>query len=141
MSIQTIQQAAQQLRLSGLIQSLEIRLHEASANRLTHAEFLELIFQDELAVRRQRAIERRQKSASFRETRTLEDFDFVFNESIKRSRIYELATCRFIAEARDILFCGPPRVGKSHLAQAIGYRPSSRGTRSFTRASSTWCAT
>ena len=86
-----------------------------------------MIFQDELAVRQQRAIERRQKSASFREARTLEDFDFAFNEGIKRSRIYELATCRFIAEARDILFCGPPGVGKSHLAQAIGYQAVKQG--------------
>ena len=63
-----------ELRLSGLLQTLEVRLQEASANRLTHGEFLELILQDELTVRRDRMIQRRVKAAGFREMRTLEDF-------------------------------------------------------------------
>lgn len=127
MNTQRIHQSARQLRLSGLLQSLEVRLHEALANNLSHAEFLELLFADELAVRAQRSVERRKKKASFRELRTLEDFDFGFNESISRSRIFELATGRFIQQARDVLFCGPPGVGKSHLAQAIGYQAVKNG--------------
>jgi DNA replication protein DnaC len=127
MNHQRIQQSARQLRLSGLLQSLEIRLQEATANNLTHAEFLELLFQDELAVRDSRAVQRRQQNARFREQRTLEDFDFGFNESIKRSQIYELATCRFIREGSDVLFIGPPGVGKSHLAQALGLQAVRQG--------------
>lgn len=127
MSNETIRAAATSLRLSGLIQSLELRLQEATANNLTHSEFLELILQDEVAVRSQRALERRKKRAQFRELRTLEDFDFTFNKSIKRSLIYELATCRYIDEARDILFLGPPGVGKSHLCQALGYQAVKSG--------------
>ena len=46
--------------------------------------------------------------------------DFSFNPSIPRSQIYQLATCQFIEQARDVLFIGPPGVGKSHLAQALG---------------------
>lgn len=111
-----------QLRLSGLAQSLEVRLQEARGNNLSHEEFLELIIQDELNIRHQRMIERRVKMAMFRDTRTLEDFDFGFNPSIKRKQIYDLATGQFIREARDVLFVGPPGVGKSHLAQAIGYQ-------------------
>lgn len=123
----TIVQHARQLRLSGLLQSLEVRLQEARANNLSHSEFLELIFSDELAVRSQRAIERRRTKARFREQRTLEDFDFGFNESVKRSQIFELATCRFIDEGRDVLFSGPPGVGKSHLAQALGLQAVKQG--------------
>jgi DNA replication protein DnaC len=111
-----------QLRLSGLAQSLEVRLQEATGNNLTHEEFLEIILQDELNIRAQRLIERRRKAACFRDTRTLEDFDFGFNPSIKRKQIYDLATCQFIRTAGDVLFVGPPGVGKSHLAQAIGYQ-------------------
>lgn len=127
MTNQRIQQAARQLHLSGLLQSLEVRLQEAVANNLSHAEFLELLFQDEILVRTQRAIERRTKNARFRELRTLEDFDFGFNPSIKRSQIFDLATCSFIAEGSDVLFIGPPGVGKSHLAQAIGYQAAKSG--------------
>ena len=114
--------ALRRLRLSGLAGSLEVRLQEAAGNRLSHADFLELILQDELTVRQQRLIERRTRIAGFRDQRTLDDFDWHFNTSVKRKDIYDLATGHFLGEARDILFVGPPGVGKSHLAQAIGYQ-------------------
>jgi DNA replication protein DnaC len=108
------------LRLSGMSQSLEIRLHEASSSSLTHREFLELMLQDELNVRGDRQITRRAKQACFRETRRLEDFDFSFNTSIQKSRVFDLATGQFVRECRDVLWLGPPGTGKSHLCQGIG---------------------
>ena len=63
---------------------------------------------------------RRNKAADFRETRSLDNFDFSFNPSVNRAHIYELGACHFIRERRDVLLIGPPGVGKSHLAQAIG---------------------
>jgi DNA replication protein DnaC len=108
------------LRLSGLAQSLDIRLQEATGNRLGHAEFLELVLQDELLVRNDRLVGRRTKAAGFREQRTLDDFDWQFNPSIKKKTVFDLAAGHFIREARDVLFVGPPGTGKSHLAQAIG---------------------
>ena len=116
----TLKQHAQTLRLSGLLNSLELRLQEAEANRLPYAQFLELLFQDEINVRHQRLLARRHKSADFREPRSLENFDFSFNTTIKRTQIYELAACHFVRQHRDVLLVGPPGVGKSHLAQAIG---------------------
>jgi DNA replication protein DnaC len=110
-----------QLRLSGLLQTLSVRLQEAAANRLAHAEFLELICQDELNVRLQRQMQRRTKAADFHSLKALEDFDWSFNPSVHKKEIYDLATCKFIREAKDVLFLGPPGVGKTHLAQAIGY--------------------
>lgn len=109
-----------QLRLSGLAQSLDVRLQEAAGSGLSHEEFLELILEDETAIRKQRLFSRRTKAASFRDRRSLEDFDWSFNRSIQRKQIFELATCRFLREARDVLVLGPPGVGKSHLCQAIG---------------------
>jgi DNA replication protein DnaC len=114
-------QSARQLRLSGLLASLEMRLQEAASHQLPHEQFLELILQDEINVRSHRQIERRKKSAAFRELKPLEDFDWQFNTSIKRSQIYDLATGQFIRQNRDVLLLGPPGVGKSCLAQAIGY--------------------
>jgi DNA replication protein DnaC len=122
-----LQSALKKLRLSGLIQSLEVRLQEAAGHGLTHAEFLELILQDELAVRGERLIERRVKAAAFRELKTLDHFDFTFNSSINKHQIYELATCRFVRESRDILWMGPPGVGKSFLVQALGYQAIKSG--------------
>jgi DNA replication protein DnaC len=113
-------QTAQKLRLSGLLQSLEVRLQEARASNLDHEEFLELLFQDELLIREQRLIQRRTKTAAFRDTRTLDAFDWNFNPTIPKREIYELAAGGFIRQAKDALFVGPPGTGKSHLAQAIG---------------------
>ncbi len=115
-----LQTTLRKLRLSGLAASLEVRLQEAAGNKLTHAEFLELILQDELAVRADRDFNRRLKAAMFREHKTLEDFDWSFNPSIKKKQVYDLATGRFIREARSVLWLGPPGTGKSHLVEAVG---------------------
>jgi DNA replication protein DnaC len=118
----SLRSALKHLRLSGLLESLEVRLHEAAGNGLNHAEFLELLLQDELAVRSDRQVRRRVKAAQFRDLKTLDDFDWSFNPAIKRKQVFDLATCRFVRETRDVLFIGPPGVGKSFLVQAIGYQ-------------------
>jgi len=119
--------ALKQLRLSGLAQTLDVRLQEAASHQLTHAEFLELILQDELLVRSERQIERRVKDAAFRGLKPLDQFDWAFNPSIPKQRLFDLATCRFIRENRDALLVGPPGTGKSFLAQAIGYQAIKQG--------------
>jgi DNA replication protein DnaC len=116
----TLRDQLKQLRLSGLSQSLEVRLQEAKASKLDHAEFLELILADELVVRRDRLIERRTTAAAFRDLKALDDFDFEFNTSVKRKQVYDLAAGDFVRKHHDVLLIGPPGVGKSHLAQGIG---------------------
>jgi DNA replication protein DnaC len=108
------------LRLSGMAQTLAVRLQEAAANRLDHAEFLELALTDEVAVRHERLIGRGLKTAAFRDQKTLEDFQWDFNRTIKKKLIYDLAAGGFVRQHRDVLLVGPPGVGKSHLVQAIG---------------------
>lgn len=122
-----LQSTLRQLRLSGLAQSLDVRLQEAASHQLSHAEFLELILQDELLVRQQRQIDRRVRAAEFREMKSLDEFDFAFNPSIKRAQIFDLATCRFIRETKDVLLVGPPGTGKSFLVQAIGRQAIQQG--------------
>jgi len=124
---EALTKALKQLRLSGLLESLEVRLQEAASHHLNHAEFLELILQDELVVRCERQLNRRVKAAGFRELKTLDDFEWSFNPSIKKKQVFDLATARFIHERRDVLWLGPPGVGKSHLVQAIGYHAIKAG--------------
>jgi DNA replication protein DnaC len=116
-----LKETCRQLRLSGLAASLELRVQEATSHQLPHAQFLELLLQDELNVRQQRRWERRKKFAGFRDLKPLEDFDWSFNPSIKRSQVFDLAAGHFIRQHRDLLLLGPPGVGKSFLAQALGY--------------------
>src|SRR5947209_17917781 len=124
---ETLRSALRKLRLSGLLESLEVRLMEAAGHGLSHVEFLELIIQDELAVRSDRQLQRRVKAAMFRELKPLDQFDWSFNPSIKKKQVLELATCRFIRERRDVLWLGPPGVGKRFLVQATGYQAIKAG--------------
>jgi DNA replication protein DnaC len=123
----SLRHALKLLRLSGLSESLDVRLHEAASHSLNHAEFLELVLQDELVIRADRRLQRRIKAAGFRELKTLDDFDWSFNPSIKKKQIFDLATARFVREARDVLWLGPPGIGKSHLVQALGYHALKAG--------------
>src|SRR5207247_1954650 len=100
---------------------------EAAGHGLNHAEFLELILQDELAVRSDRLMNWRVLLAAFPEAKTLKDSDSAFNPSVKRKQIFDLATCRFVRESRDVLLLGPPGTGKSHLVQALGYQAIKAG--------------
>jgi DNA replication protein DnaC len=122
-----LQSTLRQLRLSGLAQSLDVRIQEAQGHQLSHAEFLELILQDELLVRQERLIDRRVKAATFRELKAIDEFDWSFNPSISKKQVFDLATCRFIREAKDVLLIGPPGTGKSFLCQALGYQAIKQG--------------
>jgi DNA replication protein DnaC len=116
------------LRLSGAAETLDLRLQEARGNNLSHEEFFELVLQDEVNIRKDRMIRRRVKMAAFRQAvKTLEDFSWDFNPSIKRKQIYDLATCQFIRDSRDVLFLGPPGVGKTFLSEALGYQAIKMG--------------
>ena len=122
MMYDSLQTALKKLRLSGLAATLDVRLQEAAGHNLSHAEFLELILQDELFVRDERQINRRVKTAAFREVKPLDQFDWSFNPSLPKKQAFDLATCRFIRESRDVLLIGPPGTGKSFLVQAVGYQ-------------------
>ena len=123
----SLRSTLKKLRLSGLLEGLEVRLQEAAGHGLSHLEFLELILQDELAVRSDRQLQRRVKAALFRELKPLDQFDWSFNPSVKKKQVLDLATCRFVREKRDVLWLGPPGVGKSFLVQALGYQAIKAG--------------
>jgi DNA replication protein DnaC len=110
-----------QIRLSGILESIERRNREAIEHKMTYPEFLALIIQDEAARRDQKKYGTRLRRAGFRGDKTLEGFDFDFNPGIDRSLIKDLAACRFVDEKVCVLVAGPCGTGKSHVAQAIGH--------------------
>ena len=110
-----------QLRLSGILDSIESRNRQAIENQFSYMDFLATIVHDEIARRSQKRLASALRRANFRNQKTLEEFDFTFNPNINRALIMELASCRFMAEKVSVLIVGPCGTGKSHLAQALGH--------------------
>jgi len=116
-----------QLRLSGVLDSLEERNRQAIDKKLPYTEFLALLLADEIARRDQRKFALRQRRAGFNVQKTLETFNFGFNPNINQAQVMDLATCRFVDEKAPVIIVGPCGTGKSHLAQAIGHLAVRRG--------------
>ncbi len=110
-----------QLRLSGILDSLDARNRQAIDAKLAYTEFLALLIQDEVARREQKKFATRLRRAAFRATKTLEGFEFDRLPSTNRALVHDLATGRYIHEKAPVLIVGPCGTGKSHLAQALGH--------------------
>jgi DNA replication protein DnaC len=110
-----------QLRLSGILDSLEARNRQALDAKLAYTEFLALLIQDEVARREQKKFALRLRRAAFRASKTLEQFDFERLPQLNRTLVHELATGRYLADRIPVLIVGPCGTGKSHLAQALGH--------------------
>jgi DNA replication protein DnaC len=110
-----------QLRLSGILDSLDLRNRQAIEGKLAYTEFLAILIGDEVARREQKKLTMRLRRANFRGEKTIEAFDFDRLPNLNRSLVKDLATGRYLAEKVSILIAGPCGTGKSHLAQALGH--------------------
>lgn len=115
------------LRISGLLETLEVRNRQAVEGRLAYVEFLVLLLQDEVERRAQSALRLRLRRGTFDPDKTLEAFDFSFNPKLNKAQLFDLATCQFVARHENVLVYGPTGVGKSHLAQALAHEACRRG--------------
>jgi DNA replication protein DnaC len=107
------------LKLSGMVDTIELRLLESQQNQLSYSEFLSMLVLDEIEKRDMAKLQRLIKQANLGPEKTLESFDLTFNPSINAAYIRELANCQFIDKGENILLLGPTGTGKTHLAKAI----------------------
>ena len=115
------------LRLSGILQTLEVRNQQAIEGQWSYIEFLARLLEDEVERRAQKQLQLRIRRAAINTTKTLEGFDFNFNPSVNRQQVLDLSTCSYIGRRRNVLICGPTGVGKTHLAQALTHEACRRG--------------
>jgi DNA replication protein DnaC len=118
--MEQIQNTLKNLRLGGMARTLPVRVQEAKANDLDYIDFIERLLSDELTRRKDNLLNRRLKAACFPFLKTLDEFDFAFNPAISKKEVRDLASCRFVQQNQNALFVGPPGIGKTHLAIALG---------------------
>jgi DNA replication protein DnaC len=117
------------LRLSGILETLDVRNQQAIEGKWSYIEFLSRLLEDEVERRAQKQLSLRLRRGVLNTTKTLETFDFAFNPTINRQKVLALAACDYIRQKRNLLICGPTGVGKSHLAHALGQEACRQGFR------------
>jgi DNA replication protein DnaC len=116
-----------QLRLSGILETLEVRNRQAVDGKWTYVEFLTRLVEDEVERRAQKQLALRLRRATVNTAKSLETFSFDFNPSINRQQIMQLAGGDYIRRKENLLICGPTGVGKSHLAQGLAHEACRQG--------------
>lgn len=109
----------EQLGLTTIGDVLESRLEEAGKETPAYADFLEGLLSLEVVSRRDRNLQTRMRMAHFPYVKTLDQFEMAFQPSVDERQIRELQTLRFVHEAQNAIFLGPPGVGKTHLCVAL----------------------
>ena len=119
--IAQLKQQLKSLKLSGALETIELRIMESGQNQLSFAELLSLMLEDEILTRQNRKLQRLLTHARLNSNKSIETFDFTFNSSINAQQIRTFITCRFVEKNENIFFVGPTGTGKTHLSKAIGH--------------------
>jgi DNA replication protein DnaC len=113
--------ALRQLKLSGMLQTLDARLAQAASGDLGHLDFLQVLCEDEISRRATVSLAKRIRRARFEEQSTLEGFDFQASAKLPAAQIRDLAALRWLHAGESVVLYGPVGVGKTHVAQALGH--------------------
>jgi DNA replication protein DnaC len=118
------------LRLSGVLETLDVRNQQAIAGKWTYVEFLARLLEDEVERRAQKQLALRIRRAAINTTKTLEGFDFNFNPTLNRQQVLDLAASTYIRQRCNVLICGPTGVGKTrprnYLHEGDTFTPRNR---------------
>jgi DNA replication protein DnaC len=130
--------------LSRALKAPRIRETAASLAERARAEgwdyeaYLAAVLSEEVTARDSHGGESRVRSARFPQVKTLDDFDFSFQRSVKRDEISHLAQLDFLREKKNIIFLGPPGTGKTHLSIALSVQAARRGYRVLFATAQEW---
>lgn len=125
--INELQKQLRAFKLSGMVDTLEMRLKEAGDDKLSYSEFLSLLLEDEINKRTDNKRGRLYHGARLPFEKGLEDFDFTFQPTLKKQEILELGTCHYLEKKANIIFIGQPGTGKTHLSVALALAALGRG--------------
>ena len=112
MNLIELNRALHQLRLGGMVATLETRLQQAQTESMAPIDLISTLVSDELTCRSKRLLDRRHKQAQFRDNdKRLDNFDFQFNVKMNRALVFDLASASWVGKREDALFLGPPDPG------------------------------
>ncbi|MBT8762470.1 IS21-like element helper ATPase IstB [Desulfohalobiaceae bacterium Ax17] len=118
----SIKEYCKLLSLPVVADCYETEAENAVKTKSSYQEYLYKVLQNQIIVRMDNSINAKIKKAKFPFIKTIEEFDFSFQPSIDEKLIRELANLNFLSHAKNIIFVGPPGVGKTHLSVAIGIK-------------------
>ncbi|HEV2055069.1 MAG TPA: IS21-like element helper ATPase IstB [Methylomirabilota bacterium] len=127
--LERLQEQMQRLRLFKSRERLEALLQEATTKEASYADFLDTLLAEEVASKTAKHVTMRTHLARFPFVKSLETFDFSYQPSLDKKQIQTLSSCHFIEHGENVVFLGPPGVGKSHLAVGLGLKAIERGYR------------
>lgn len=125
--VECIRQMCEMLDLKGIMHCFEKIINDGIASNATHYDVVEKLKRVEMGYREENRINRWTQQARFICKRTIEEFDFTFQPTIDQRQIRELASCRFVEQGKNVIFLGPPGVGKTHLATSLGVEAINKG--------------
>ena len=112
----------QALKLKGILAHYREITEKASHNNLSYPEYLSLLLEEELKRKNDGTVKTKITKARFPFIKTLEEFDFSFQPSLREKEIIALSSLDFIEKKENVIFLGPPGVGKTHLSVALGIK-------------------
>ena len=119
------------LKLPAAAETLATKLDRAQKSKPSYTAFLEDLLRTEVEASERRRLAGRLRFAHFPVQKRLEDFDFDAQPDLDRVLVEELTTLRFVEEKANVLMVGPPGVGKTMLALALGYKAVEAGYRVY----------
>lgn len=116
-----------ELKLAGIVKSLESRNQYALEKKASYIDFLELLIEDEHVNRKSNSFSKRLNRSKLETQKDIDSFDFSYQPTLDKTLILDIVACRFIGENKNIILMGKPGVGKSHIANSIGLEAIKKG--------------
>ena len=119
------------LKMPGSLEALDAVLAQVDGGHLAAPEAIRAVLEAQIQLRNNRRLEAAMRSSRLPAVKTLSDFDFSFQPSIKREQIESLSTLGFVERRENVIFLGPPGVGKTHLAISLAIAAAQSGRRVY----------
>jgi DNA replication protein DnaC len=115
------------LKLGRMYEVLDAVVSLAEADKMSYLSFLDRLFEEEVAAKERRRVDMAMRMAGLPSGKTIEEYDFTFHPQLEKKTVMELFDLTFLAKHENVIFLGPPGVGKTHLATALAVKACSHG--------------